>query len=488
MPSKTLEDHDLMNFSIYKQVTRTVALLVLLSLSACSGSDDESSSNNNTGGTTAGNTDGGGSTDVNTTTGVFTLSEIAAITLEEGNPAGANIAVVLTRLNGHNKPISLTIAGATDADDRLITIGLFPEQLAPDVNYSSINLGLAIDDLPIMPQERTFYIDASDGDDTARTTVQVNVTPVDAPDVYLLAGQSNMVGFSGDGTKLAMAGGPDEPNPRIFQLNVTKNDQFDVFTTKADFTSESNNAIVAARIVQAEDPLHVPIDPTNSSSKDRSYIGMGMSFAKAALNNTTQNIILVPTAWSGSAFCANEQGPPGQWNPQTSTNPNLGNTWLFDRAITRTNLALTETSGILRGILWHQGESDSNNASCAAAYQANLERLAKQFRLQISADQRGGDLRRDDANIPFVVGTMSRGIDERGDLSEFWFDKQLVDDAHRTLPSKVAHAAVSISDDLIPSNGYPCGNTTCIHYGAAAFREMGERYYDALLRAVANRL
>jgi len=81
---------------------------------------------------------------------------------------------------------------------------------------------------------------------------------------------------------------------------------------------------------------------------------------------------------------------------------------------------------------------------------------------------------------------MSRGIDPRGDFSEFFPEKQMIDDAHKTLPSVIAHAAITSSDDLTPDNGFPCGNTNCIHYGAAALREMGKRYYAALQRAVVN--
>lgn len=457
-----------MNLAIQTLVSRLAALLVLVSLAACSSS---------------GSSDNGDSTAENSSSGAFVLNSVAPINLVEGNPEGANIPVTLSRIGGHDKPINISISGATDTDSQLITVGLFPEQIPEDQNFSSINLVLAIDNLPIMPQQRIFYVDASDGVDSARTTIRVNVEPVNAPDVYLLAGQSNMVGFSGDGTKVANTGGPDEPHPRVFQLNVSKND--DSFSSAADFTDTNVNVINSARIVQAEDPLHEPLDPNNSSSKNLSFIGMGLSFAKAAANNTTKNIILVPAAWSGSAFCDNSQGPIGQWNAQATSNASLGNTWLFDRAVTRTNIALQETGGILRGILWHQGESDSND-SCAGEYLANLERLAQQFRLQINSDIRGGDLRRADANIPFILGTMSRGADEREDLSVFWPEKQLVDDAHRTLPSKVRHSALAISDDLIPDNGFPCGNTTCIHYGPAALREMGRRYYDGLLRAVAN--
>ncbi len=459
---------------IYKSMTllklnpirSLITAIALFALSACSGDNEIAP---------------GG-----TSTGMFTLQSIAPVVLDEGDPNGVTIPVVLNRVDGHNKPIAMSMSGANDMDDRLITIDASEAQLDSSQSVGSFTVKLSIDDLPISEAQRTFFIDANDGEDSARIMVQINVRPTAAPDIYLLIGQSNMVGFSGDGTKLAELGGPDEPHPRIFQLNVTKNDQWEVFTDRDAFTARSTNVIESSVIVQAEDPLHIPIDdPSNTSTKDRSYIGMGLSFAKMALQDTSANIVLVPAAWSGSAFCENQDGPIGQWNAQDTSNPNLGNTWLFDRAVARTNIAINETGGILRGILWHQGESDANDR-CAYDYLANLERLAQELRVQINPDLRGGDLRRADANIPFVLGTMSRGIDDRGDLSEFWTEKQAIDDAHKTLPSKISHAALTTTEDLTPANGYPCGNSNCIHYGARALRTIGQRYYDALKRAAAN--
>jgi len=419
----------------------------------------------------------------------FAIQANTEITLQEGLIAGANIAVSVTREEGHNTPITISIDGVEASDNAFITARLFPGELSPAESFSSINMFLATADLPIMPHERTFEVKATDGVETATALVKMNVEPINAPDVYLLAGQSNMIGFSGDATKQAFEGGPDEPNPRIQQLNVTENLDFDtetksaIFTAEEDFTNFDSNVISDNPVVQAEDPLHIPLDPSNTSGKDLSYIGMGLSFAKAALPNTTQNIVLVPAAWSGSAFCDNDNGPVGQWNAQATPDDDaLGNTWLFDRAVERANIALAQTGGVLRGILWHQGESDANGA-CSGTYLANLERLAKELRLQINTDARGGDLRRDDANIPFILGTMSRGFDENGDLSVFYPDKQIIDDAHKLLPGRVDHSVVVIADDLTPSNGFPCGNSGCIHYGPAALRELGRRYYAALVEA-----
>ncbi len=421
----------------------------------------------------------------------FSIQTNTDLTLREGMTEGVNIAVSITREDDHNSPITLSIDGTEASDNAFITSRLFPGELSPADSFSSINVFLAIADLPILPHERSFLVKATDGVETASTIVTINIEPVNAPDVYLLAGQSNMIGFSGDATKQAFEGGPDAPNTQIVQLNVTKNLDFDteneaaIFTEENDFTDLNSNIIVDNPIVVAEDPLHVPLDPNNVSGKDLSYIGLGLSFAKAALPNTSQNIVLVPAAWSGSAFCDNENGPLGQWNAQPTTDDALGNTWLFDRAVERTNMALEQTGGILRGILWHQGESDANSA-CANSYLPNLERLAKELRLQINEDVRGGDFRRDDSNIPFILGTMSRGFDENGDFSVFHPDKQTIDDAHKLLPGRVDHAQIVIADDLTPANGYPCGNTSCIHYGPAALRELGRRYYSALVQAASQ--
>jgi len=418
----------------------------------------------------------------NQPTGDFELRSLQNdLTLTEGDEAGVAIPLALTRQNGHNTPVELSLAGVAPADTAFISSSFTRLTLTPNADESEATLKLAIADLPLLPQQRQFLVTASDGVDQDRMLITVNVVPVDAPDIYLLVGQSNMVGFSGDGTRQAYPGGADETNPRIKQLNVSKNDRNEIFLEEDDFSSPSIN-IVQPAITTAEDPLHVPLDPSNTTGKDLEYIGLGLSFAKSALNNTSRDIVLVPAAWSGSAFCTNDQGPNGQWNAQATDNPDLGNTWLFDRAVARANLAIQNTGGILRGILWHQGESDSNDR-CAPAYGENLERLVYQLRLNIDADRRGGDLRQPESNIPFVVGTMSKGSDERGDLSNFFEPKLMVDTAHRNLPTQVPYVGLSNHDDLVPANGYPCGNTTCVHFGPGALREMGNRYYNALVRA-----
>ncbi|NND92300.1 MAG: hypothetical protein HKN42_15685 [Granulosicoccus sp.] len=414
-------------------------------------------------------------------TGDFELRSLSAeYVLIEGDETGLRVPLTLSRTNGHSTPVDLSISGVSPDDVAFVTSSFTRLTLTPSEDESEMVLKLAIADLPLLPQQRDFILTATDGIDRDELPIRVSVQPVDAPDVYLLIGQSNMVGFSGDGTRQALPGGQDEPHPRIKQLNVTPNDREELFLSGADFRSPVLN-VESPAITVAEDPLHIPLDPYNSG-KDLQYIGLGLSFAKRALLDTSRDIILVPAAWSGSAFCNNEGGPNGQWNAQATTDPDLGNTWLFDRAVTRANMAIDTSGGILRGILWHQGESDSNER-CGDAYAQNIKTLVNRLRTTITTDRRGATMRRADSNIPFVAGTMSRGIDSRGDLSTFSPSKQLVDAAHRNLPGRVPYTGVSNHDDLTPANGYPCGNTSCVHFGADALREMGRRYYEALIAA-----
>jgi len=416
--------------------------------------------------------------------GNFTLrSSVGSPVLVEGGP-DLVVPLTLERLNGHDTEVTLSIAGATEADVARVTHTFDTTTLGEERGEARVTLRLDIADRSIMPGARRFYVIASDGESNSRYVLDVDVEPVDAPDVYLLVGQSNMVGSSGDGTRRADPGAPDERNDRVRQLNVPPNDGFSLFTDAEDFRSPEL-ASVGVPIVTAEDPLHVPAREGGEAGKGFEYIGLGLTFGKTALADTTREVVLVPAAWSGSAFCDNDAGPPGQWNARPTDVAALGNTWLFDRAVLRADKALAESGGILRGILWHQGESDAKE-ECAPLYADNLELLAEELRRRIAPDARGPALRTANAPIPFVVGTMSRGDDERGpDYSELSPPKALIDQVHRSIADRVAYSAVSIHDDLVPANGYPCGQGDCIHFGAEALREMGRRYHAALEEALA---
>ena len=113
-------------------------------------------------------------------------------------------------------------------------------------------------------------------------------------------------------------------------------------------------------------------------------------------------------------------------------------------------------AGTLKGILWHQGESDSN-VQLAPVYENKLHGLISRFRKELNASQ-----------TPFIAGQMGQ-FKERP-----WSDsKKLVDQVHRELPKKVKRAAFVNSDGLSHKGDK-------VHFDAKSYRELGRRYAKAM--------
>jgi len=403
--------------------------------------------------------------------------------LQEGDVEGVDIPIDIVRSNGRPVPVELSLFADTPQGELNMVYEFADSIVAQDQSSTELNIQLTIDVAPLLEHKRSYVLVADDGLRQQEQELVFTVKPVEAPDVYLLIGQSNMVGSSELGAKDSAAGGLDELNERIRQLNVMPNNRLSVFKRDKDFTNEAKN-VFEPRFVIAEDPLHEPRYPAQPG-KGGTHIGLGLSFAKSALKRTTQSIYLVPAAWGASGFCANNMGKLG-WNAAATNRPKLGGTLLADRALTRLNMTLRDTDGILRGILWHQGGADANTPECADTYAENLSKMVARFRDDALVDARGASARGSGANIPFMVGTQSKGRDERSDFSQFSRTKNQVDSVHRMVAELIPHADYVNHDDLIPPS-YPCGMASCVHFGAAAYREMGARFDDALVRILGRR-
>ena len=406
----------------------------------------------------------------------FTLSlDSSAVNITEGQGM-VDIPVFISRSEGSFSDITLTVDVPNQSDDAFLTRQFTDNVLSLNEESSSLQLDLAIAPQALMPHTRTLVVTATDAAGaSAAANLTLQVQPTSAPDVYLLIGQSNMVGISEEDSRQAQFGGLDEPVENIRQLNVTFNDSTN-FSSSGDFTDP-------ARLFNTDNPLTIALDPLHEGlqsdgSKSGTRIGLGLSFAKRAALNTTADIFLVPAAWSDTGFCRRATNilPDIGWNATPKTNAALSGTLLHDRAIARANIALDQTGGVLRGIIWHQGEADSDDPACAQVYEANLIELVQSLRTNINIDGRGAAARGQGADIPFVVGTMSKA----GDQAPFSDTKLLVDATHRNIAQLLPFANVVNNDDLVPTS-FPCGGGSCIHFGAAALREMGARYYEQLL-------
>jgi len=227
--------------------------------------------------------------------------------------------------------------------------------------------------------------------------------------LYLLAGQSNMAGRG------KVEPQDKKPHARVFM-----------------FTKENEWKPAVA-------PLHF--------DKPFAGTGLGRTFGIRVAESSPEVVVgLIPCAAGGSPIKSWE---PGGYHGQTKSHP-------WDDAIRRTKLAMKD--GVLKGILWHQGESDSREG-LAEIHEAKLHDLIERFRKEFDAP-----------DLPFIAGQMGQ-FKERP-----WSDaKKQVDAAHRSLPDKVAQTAFVSSDGLEHKGDK-------VHFSAASFRELGERYAKAYLQ------
>lgn len=159
-------------------------------------------------------------------------------------------------------------------------------------------------------------------------------------DVFVLSGQSNMAGRGGVVSHKWDHYVPPEchPSPSILRLNAHLHWE------------------------QAHEPLHADIDKHKICG-----VGPGSAFANTVLkkgyNDSEEACIgLVPCAIGGTAI--------REWEKGTS---------LYNNMIHRTKAALAK-GGVLRAVLWYQGESDADAEKTADSYQKNLVKLIHDIR------------------------------------------------------------------------------------------------------------
>jgi hypothetical protein len=226
--------------------------------------------------------------------------------------------------------------------------------------------------------------------------------------LFLLAGQSNMAG-RGD-----VEPADKEPIAQVVALNAT------------------------GEWVPATDPVHW----------DKPSAGVGLARAFASEYSRTHpgvTVGLVPAACGGSPIAS---WAPGQYFEDTKSHP-------YDDAIARAKRAMT--LGTLRGILWHQGESDRSPA-LAPRYEQALRTLIARFREELRAP-----------SVPFLIGQLGQFLGS-GEWDE---PTRQIDRAQREVAKSVPLCA------FVPSHGLS-SKPDNLHFDARSLREFGKRYAAAL--------
>ena len=123
------------------------------------------------------------------------------------------------------------------------------------------------------------------------------------------------------------------------------------------------------------------------------------------------------------------------------------------------NLTNAGRSPTIAGMIWMQGESDANNATYAAEYAANLTDFINRVRSDFAVP-----------NMPFVVGRITTHYDTSPPGGA-----AAVRAAQMTVPGKVGHASWINTDDLQQNPTEPW------HYGTQGQIDLGKRFANRLV-------
>jgi hypothetical protein len=248
---------------------------------------------------------------------------------------------------------------------------------------------------------------AATGAQTTAAATSLSLPVKEKLHLYLLMGQSNMAGRG----KIAFE--DKIPHPRVL-----------VFTLR--------------------DTWEPAVEPITHDRPGMLGVGPGLAFGKAiAEQEPGVTIGLVPCAVGGT--------PLRRWQKGGD---------LYSNAVHRAKLAMRD--GTLKGILWHQGESDSGTATNANSYSDRLAQMIRDIRTDLACP-----------DLPFVVGQIGEFLYDRGPEHSPY--ARVVNAALAALPSKVPATACA------PSKGLKHKGDQ-LHFDAASQRKFGRRYAAEMLR------
>lgn len=192
-------------------------------------------------------------------------------------------------------------------------------------------------------------------------------------------------------------------------------------------------------------PMAEPINPDRQIfGYYHSGVGLSASFADEYAKHYGECVGLIPCADGGSAM--------SEWQPGEL---------LYDNAIAQARLA-QRTSEIV-GILWHQGESDSEKIEDVEAYH-------DRFMVMIETMMKDLELPR---NTPVIVGELGEFVKDykNGKLKNF---------------TRLNGVLREISCELNCGGIASAKGLSCkydgIHFTSESYRELGKRYFAEYLR------
>jgi len=240
--------------------------------------------------------------------------------------------------------------------------------------------------------------------------------------LFLLMGQSNMSGGVG------LAAGDTKPVPSVLKMRYAKEGE-------------------EPKWAPGTHPLH----PRRPNKKAR--FGPGLSFAETYVTDKPGVVVgLIPMAWGGRSIVQLSKGSE-----------------IYGDAIRHTEAAMQ--AGTLKGVLWHQGESDTIDQARTDAYEKRLHRLVEDVREDLGNPQ-----------LPFIVGNLAEfygtGKDHKAPdrVARITRIREIL----QSLPKKVPHTG------FVESTGCSPAARAKVHFDRKSCVLMGKRYAKVYADMIPN--
>ena len=192
-------------------------------------------------------------------------------------------------------------------------------------------------------------------------------------------------------------------------------------------------------------PMREPINPDRGVfDYFHSGVGLAASFADEYAKHFNEEIGLIPCADGGTML--------SEWQPGEI---------LYDHAVAMAKLA--QRSAEIVGILWHQGESDSNSEEKARLYRSRFLYMISSLLRDLSLPE----------STPIVMGELGEFVARYKD-GTYIYHKDINAIFHALSEEKESFAVAS-------AEGLPCKEDG-IHFTSLAYRTLGKRYFEEYLK------
>lgn len=248
-----------------------------------------------------------------------------------------------------------------------------------------------------------------------------NVGPQRDPNevsVFLLSGQSNMEGNSSSSEANLRQAFTDlgfEDFAEVYSgIKTVKSSVYCAGYGELDHTKLNNNSKLQAYTNKENQFAGKFIDTVPGLGNNSSQMGpeFGMAYALKDKADEDHPIFLVKMASNGSGFA--QDGTQYNW-PVKDANGNFPEINLYDtfaKPFLQNNLQLIEDMGlkpVIKGWVWHQGESDCDGGTKTAKYAERLGDMVAKFREDFAEYARDED----GENIAFIDGMVYQGTNPR---------------------------------------------------------------------------